>query len=566
MTATAHSGPSNLLAMKVASQVREEEEKIRTRRKKSAVVLVHQFLLDAGYVESAACVERESGVSAAKHCAADNIDLLQIFQDHEAYFEIRFGHKPKYYRFASSGSTFEDCEGERTRPYRHAVPPAGVADRMRQRGPRPDGQSRPAPPAGGRGGGGEARRPRSSSDAPAAPEQQHNGTPASENGLDLCPIGGALPLGDRRRRGETGSGTKLRQQAEEKPKPRDDVGDGDNFAARQRLTRPLPTMHDWSADLRDLSLTIQRDIVDADPNVHWGDIVALEGAKQLLKEAVVMPIKYPQFFTGRLKPWRGILLFGPPGTGKTMLAKAVATECNTTFFNISASTIVSKWRGDSEKLVRVLFDLARYYAPSTVFLDELDSIMSQRAGGGQEHEGSRRMKTELLIQMDGINREGPDSPPIFVLAASNIPWDLDAAVLRRLEKRILVGLPTAAARRKMFQTNLDGHCVEDALDWGKLAAQSEGYSGSDINVVCREAMMRTVRAKMVKLEQCSSDAELQQELLRLDDVVMSDLEHALAVTKASGGPVPQARYAQWDAGHGSGSSQHVEVAAAEAPS
>uniref|UniRef100_A0A3B4FTC8 Katanin p60 subunit A-like 2 n=1 Tax=Pundamilia nyererei TaxID=303518 RepID=A0A3B4FTC8_9CICH len=122
-----------------------------------------------------------------------------------------------------------------------------------------------------------------------------------------------------------------------------------------------------------------KDIYLHSPNVRWEDIIGLEDAKRLVKEAVVYPIKYPQLFTGILSPWKGLLLYSPPGTGKTLLAKAVATECKTTFFNISASSIVSKWRGDSEKLVRVLFELARYHAPSTIFLDELESVMGQRA-------------------------------------------------------------------------------------------------------------------------------------------------------------------------------------------
>ncbi|KAK8664573.1 hypothetical protein V6N13_084357 [Hibiscus sabdariffa] len=214
-----------------------------------------------------------------------------------------------------------------------------------------------------------------------------------------------------------------------------------------------------TAEMRALGESLSRDIVRGSPDVKWESIKGLENAKRLLKEAVVMPIKYPKYFTGLLSPWKGILLFGPPGTGKTMLAKAVATECKTTFFNISASSVVSKWRGDSEKLIKVLFDLARHHAPSTIFLDEIDAIISQRGGeGNSEHEASRRLKTELLIQeklsyehvilqpyflkrlicsiksqMDGLTRS---DELVFVLAATNLPWELDAAMLRRLEKRV----------------------------------------------------------------------------------------------------------------------------------
>ncbi|MCL8600370.1 AAA family ATPase, partial [Proteus mirabilis] len=153
-----------------------------------------------------------------------------------------------------------------------------------------------------------------------------------------------------------------------------------------------------SAEMRTLAESLSRDIIRGNPDVKWESIKGLENAKRLLKEAVVMPIKYPKYFTGLLSPWKGILLFGPPGTGKTMLAKAVATECKTTFFNISASSIVSKWRGDSEKLVKVLFELARHHAPSTIFLDEIDAIISQRGEGRSEHEASRQLPSFFLVK------------------------------------------------------------------------------------------------------------------------------------------------------------------------
>lgn len=297
---------------------------------------------------------------------------------------------------------------------------------------------------------------------------------------------------------------------------------------QETLQRPLIPPFD-SAEMRTLAETLCRDIIRGSPGVNWESIKGLENAKRLLKEAVVMPIKYPKYFTGLLSPWKGILLFGPPGTGKTMLAKAVATECNTTFFNISASSVVSKWRGDSEKLVKVLFELARHHAPSTIFLDEIDAIISQRGEARSEHEASRRLKTELLIQMDGLTQT---NELVFVLAATNLPWELDAAMLRRLEKRILVPLPEPEARLAMFKDLLPDTPEEEHIPYDLLVDKTDGYSGSDIRLVCKEAAMQPVRRLMSALED-TEELVPEHELPAVSPVTPKDVEVALRNTRPS---------------------------------
>nr|XP_056705055.1 katanin p60 ATPase-containing subunit A-like 2 [Euleptes europaea] len=315
----------------------------------------------------------------------------------------------------------------------------------------------------------------------------------------------------------------------------------------ERLLKPLGAFMGMTGEMRELATVVSRDIYLHNPNIKWGDIIGLDVAKQLVKEAVVYPIRYPQLFTGILSPWKGLLLYGPPGTGKTLLAKAVATECNTTFFNISASTIVSKWRGDSEKLVRVLFELARYHAPSTIFLDELESVMSQRGlSPGGEHEGSLRMKTELLVQMDGLARS---DDLVFVLAASNLPWELDCAMLRRLEKRILVDLPSKEAREAMVQhwlppvSNSGGVELRTDLDYPSLSQEMDGYSGSDIKLVCKEAAMRPVRKIFSALENHQPDSG-DLPTIRLDTVTTEDFLDVIAHTKPSAKNLTQ-KYVAW---------------------
>lgn len=225
---------------------------------------------------------------------------------------------------------------------------------------------------------------------------------------------------------------------------------------------------------------ILNDIVVQGDEVHWSDIAGLEIAKKALKEAVVYPFLRPDLFMGLREPARGMLLFGPPGTGKTMLARAVATESKSTFFAISASSLTSKWHGDSEKLVRALFALAKKLAPSIIFVDEIDSLLSTRSSSS-EHEASRRSKTEFLIQWSDLQRaaagrdlqrdkEG-DPSRVLVLAATNVPWDIDEAARRRFVRRQYIPLPESETRAIQIRT--------------LLSHQKHGLTEQDIEVLVR---------------------------------------------------------------------------------
>ncbi|KAH9994486.1 AAA-domain-containing protein [Russula vinacea] len=217
---------------------------------------------------------------------------------------------------------------------------------------------------------------------------------------------------------------------------------------------------DQDPEVKKLRAGLTSAILVDKPNIRWDDVAGLEMAKEALKEAVILPIKFPHLFTGKRTPWRGILLYGPPGTGKSYLAKAVATEAKSTFFSVSSSDLVSKWQGDSERLM-------------------------------SESEGSRRIKTEFLVQMNGV---GHDDTGVLVLGATNIPWQLDPAIKRRFEKRIYIPLPGTDARKHMFQIHVGSTpCELSAKDYRTLAIRSEGYSGSDIAVVVRDALMQPVR-------------------------------------------------------------------------
>ncbi|KAH0806106.1 vacuolar protein sorting-associated protein 4B-like [Histomonas meleagridis] len=241
------------------------------------------------------------------------------------------------------------------------------------------------------------------------------------------------------------------------------------------------------------------------PNIKWTDVAGLEEAKRNLIQAVILPMKIPQFFTGQRTPWRGILLYGPPGTGKSFLAKATATEANnSTFLTVSTSDLVSKWVGESEKLIRALFDTARDNAPAIVFIDEIDSLLSERSEN--DSEGARRIKTEFLIQMDGV---GKSMTGILILAATNIPWGLDPAVRRRFEKKIYIPLPDYEARLALVRLKTKGTPSDlTEQDIQEIARLTDGYSGADMNILARDAAMAPVN----RIQQAENFVEYQGQL------------------------------------------------------
>ncbi|MDH7596497.1 MAG: CDC48 family AAA ATPase [Methanothrix sp.] len=251
---------------------------------------------------------------------------------------------------------------------------------------------------------------------------------------------------------------------------------------------------DFLAAMKKIEPSAMREVLVEIPEVHWSDIGGLEEAKQALREAVEWPIMYPEAFEAvGIRPPRGILLYGPPGTGKTMIARAVATESQLNFISIKGPELMSKWVGESERAVREVFRKAKQAAPALIFFDEIDSIVPAR-DSGRDSNVTERVVSQLLTEIDGL----VELKDVVVLAATNRPDLIDPSLLRpgRFDRMIYIPMPDRAARKKIFEIYMRRMPVADDVDIDELAARTEGYTGADIEMICREAGMLALRERI----------------------------------------------------------------------
>jgi transitional endoplasmic reticulum ATPase len=244
--------------------------------------------------------------------------------------------------------------------------------------------------------------------------------------------------------------------------------------------------------LKDVEPSAMREVLVESPNVKWTNIGDLEEVKQELREAVEWPLKYSEVFDyAKTKPPKGILLCGPPGTGKTMLAKAVATESEANFLSIKGPELLSKWVGESEKGVRETFRRAKQASPSIIFFDEIDAIAPRRGGDFGDTHVTERVISQLLTELDGLE----ELRNVVVLAATNRPDIIDSALLRpgRFDRIIEIRPPNKEARKEIFKIHLSGKPLAADVNLDTLAEKSENLVGAEIEAICREASMLAIR-------------------------------------------------------------------------
>ncbi|KAI0823984.1 ATPase [Trametes gibbosa] len=274
----------------------------------------------------------------------------------------------------------------------------------------------------------------------------------------------------------------------------DSVSPVERKEVKQKSLKALESLGHKDLKLDEYESQIASEVIHPDDiNVRFTDIGGLDPIISSLRESVIFPLRFPHLFSSSslLGAPKGVLMYGPPGCGKTMLAKALAKESGATFINIAASVLTNKWYGESNKLVAGLFSLARKTQPSIVFIDEIDSFLRERTKG--DHEVTGMMKAEFMTLWDGLTSS---TDRILVLGATNRPNDIDSAILRRMPKRFSIGLPDADQREKILSLMLKDTLLAPNFSIRVLAEQADGLSGSDLKELCRNAAMRPMREFM----------------------------------------------------------------------
>lgn len=285
--------------------------------------------------------------------------------------------------------------------------------------------------------------------------------------------------------------------------------------------------------LTDYELMIAAHLVHPqDISVTWSDIAGLESLIQELRETVILPIQRKELFADSqlTQPPKGVLLHGPPGCGKTLIAKATAKEAGTRFINLDVSILTDKWYGESQKLASAVFTLAVKLQPCIVFIDEIDSLL--RARNSADHEATAMMKAQFMSFWDGLITD--PNCTVIIMGATNRPQDLDRAILRRMPATFHVPMPNTAQRKQILQLILENEPISDDLDVLKVARCTEGFSGSDLRELCRNASVYRVRDYMRNEEKavaCGSDGEEFHDALR--PITMEDLTVSLNKMKES---------------------------------
>lgn len=437
----------------------EEIRNIHSRRK-NLLYLMQRYLNDNGFYGTAAALKNEAKLSE-EYELCDNIDLDGIYLEYASYYQLKFGKYPRILR-----------KQQQQQNVKLELSTTTAAKRKKSK-----------------------QQKSQTVTAEAETLQNAKGMPVAAATFDVNDLQVTVKQMSTLQRPE-----QQQQQEQQQLHFREKEVETDTLE-KQSLNRLQEIQHGGPSTNTDLLLSCQEwqnlaeliksTIIKDDLKLKWSDICGNNKAVETIKEAVIIPLNHPQLFNNGLKPWRSVLLHGPPGSGKTLLAKVLYSETKhkVTFFNITSSIVVSKWRGESEKLLKVLFHLALKWAPSIIFLDEIEGLTSKRDRCA-DHESSKRFKNELLQLMDGLEQS---TLGLFILASTNLPWEIDQAFLRRFEKKVLVQLPNEVERAVLIGQLLPLNVKLNEQQMSSLVKLSENFTGDEIRLACKEIAMQAVR-------------------------------------------------------------------------